>query len=122
MNDFNSHLDLSNVQPGDGVTVTIWSDSHACTVVKVTPTTVIVQRDKATRLTTPEFVVGGFAGHCTNNADIEYSYERDPEGAIIKLSRRRQGDRYIWKRAGIATREQGGFATLGRSEYYDYNF
>ena len=34
---------------GMGCTVLSWTDRHAATVIKVTPKTITVQRDKATR-------------------------------------------------------------------------
>lgn len=102
---------------GDGVTVCLYSDQHACTVIKRTKTTMIVQRDKATLSGDfrPEFEIGGFLAHCTNNSQQEYTYEADPNGQIYKC--------YWSEKYG---RWQTGNGTIevipGRHEFYDYNF
>ena len=41
-------LTPATVKVGDGVTINLWSDRHAATVIKVTAKTVTVRRDKAT--------------------------------------------------------------------------
>lgn len=106
------------VKVGDGATVHLYSDSHACTVIKVTKSTITVQRDKAILDPNfkPEFVAGGFAGHCVNQDDQTYTYERNPEGEI---------EVYRW--SNKYNRYQGGgdgsiVVTKGRREFHDYNF
>lgn len=42
------YLTPANIQVGDGVTVNLWSDRYAATVIKVTKSSVTVRRDKAT--------------------------------------------------------------------------
>ena len=53
----------ANIQVGDGVTVNLWSDRYAATVIKVTKSSVTVRRDKATLNPDfkPEWIPGGFA-------------------------------------------------------------
>lgn len=72
---------------GDGVTVNLYSDSHAYTVIKRTPATITIQQDKATLDPSfkPIFVEGGFAGHCVNQSEQKYSYERDYHGSVLTL-------------------------------------
>ena len=41
-------LTPATVQVGDGVTICYWSDRHAATVIKKTPLSLTVRRDKAT--------------------------------------------------------------------------
>jgi hypothetical protein len=100
---------------GDGCTYHLYSDSHACTVIKRTPKTITIQRDKAILSPDfkPEWIPGGFAAHCTNQYEQEYTYERDPNGEIIKAywSEKRGGFVYLDK-----------IVSLGRHEFYDYNF
>lgn len=72
-------LTPATVKVGDGVTINLWSDRHAATVIKVTAKTVTVRRDKATLNPDfkPEFIPGGFAAHCTNQSEQSYTYEPD---------------------------------------------
>lgn len=103
---------------GDGVTVCLWSDRHAATIIKRTATTITLQYDKATIDPDfkPEFIVGGFAAHCTNQEEQSYTYERNPEGAI---------ETYRWSKKN-ARYQGGGDGSIkvikGRHEFYDYNF
>lgn len=106
----------ANVKVGDGVTINLWSDRHAATIIKVTAFTVTVQQDKATLDPNfkPEWIIGGFAGHCTNQDEQTYTYERDPNGHI---------ETYRWSNK-YGQYGQPGNCTLskGRHEFYDYNF
>jgi len=106
-----------DVQVGDGVTLYLYSDSWACTVIAKTKNSITLQRDKATLDPDfkPEFIPGGFSAHCINNSDQSYSYERDPNGATYKAYWSEKEGRYkCWQ----------GEAPVGngRNERYDYNF
>lgn len=109
-------LTPATIKVGDGVTIKYWSDRHAATVIKVTNCTVTVQRDKATLDPNfkPEWIAGGFAGHCTNQDEQTYTYERDPKGEIKTF---RWSNRY--GRYGQPNDLQ---LFKGRHEFYDYNF
>jgi len=119
---------ISALQPGDGVSVSLWSDWEAYTIVSRTETRMTLQEDKATRdpAWKPEWVAGGFAGHCTNQRSQKWLYERDPTGPILQISLRKythEGtERRVWKRAGVGRHELGGAVTPGRSKFHDYNF
>lgn len=106
------------LQVGDGCTAKYYTDRSAYTVIERIGSTVTVQRDKAIRLTTPLFVPGGFAGHCTNQHEIKYRYERNPNGAMQIFTRRKNGKwiaRYQHMKGGTEL-------VPGRHEFYDYNF
>lgn len=111
--EINRELDV-----GDGVTMCLYSDQHACTVIAKTAKTITIQRDKATLDTNfkPEFIVGGFAAHCTNQEDQKWTYERDLNGEITRC--------YWSEKLGRYT--TGGDQSIrispGRHEFYDYNF
>ncbi len=111
-----THLTPANAKVGDGATISLWSDRHACTIIKVTKTTITVQRDTAILNPDfkPEFIPGGFVGHCTNQNEQSYTYERDEQGEVTTI---RWSEKY--QRYG-----RPGFPTLskGRHEFYDYNF
>lgn len=116
---FEHHKELNReIEVGDGVTLHLWSDSHACTVIARTKTTLTIQRDKAILDPNfkPEWVAGGFAGHCTNQDEQEYTYERNPNGEIIKC-------RWSEKYGRFQTGSDGSMKiSRGRHEFYDYNF
>ena len=99
---------------GAGATVVLYTDRQAHTIIAKTAQTITLQRDKVTRLTDPVIVPGGFAGHCTNNNDIEYSYEPDSNGSITKAHWSEKKQAYL----------VGGHLRVieGRHEFYDYNF
>lgn len=106
------------IEVGDGVTLRLWSDAHACTVIAKTKTTITIQRDKATLSPNfkPEWIAGGFAGHCTNQDEQTYTYERDPNGQIYRC-------RWSEKNGCYQTGSDGSMKiTRGRREFYDYNF
>lgn len=101
---------------GDGATICLWSDRHAGTIIKVTKSTITVQRDKATLDPNwkPEFIPGGFAGHCTNQEDQTYTYERNPKGETYT---------FHWSKKYNCYGQPGNLKAIkGRREFYDYNF
>ena len=111
-------IERYNVQVGDGVTICLYSDKHAGTVIKRTAKTITVQRDKATLDPNfkPEWIEGGFAGHCTNVHEQSYTYERDENGAITTYRWSDVYGRYC------SSGDQSIKIVNGRHEYYDYNF
>lgn len=107
---------LKSTKPGDGVTVNLYTDRRAYTVISRTAKTLRIQRDKATlsKDYKPKFIPGGFAAHCTNNNDQKYDYERDPDGEIKTA---------YWSEVSGCFRVGGAMVvTPGRHEFYDYNF
>ena len=103
------------VEVGDGVTLCLYSDAHAYTVIAKTAKTITIQRDKATLSPDfkPEFIPGGFAAHCTNQDEQKWSYERDPNGDVLKCRWSEKRGMFVYKGCQIRN---------GRHEYYDYNF
>lgn len=117
VNEFGRYrLTPASIQVGDGVTVNLWSDRYAATVIKVTKSSVTVRRDKAILNSDfkPEWIPGGFAAHCTNQDEQTYTYEPDENGTEYTFRWSRKYQRY----------GQPGNLTLskGRHEFYDYNF
>lgn len=106
------------IEVGDGVTMCLYSDAYACTVIAKTAKTITIQRDNAKLDPNfkPEFIPGGFAAHCTNQEDQRWTYERNPDGQITRC--------YWSEILGMYT--TGGDRSikirLGRHEFYDYNF
>lgn len=106
------------IEVGDGVTMYLWSDAHACTVIAKTAKTITIQRDKAIRDPNfkPEWIPGGFSAVCTNSEEQEWTYERNPDGEIIRC-------RWSEKYGRYQTGSDGSIRIgRGRHEYYDYNF
>jgi len=95
---------------GDGATCYIGSDSHACTVIAVSPSghTVTVQRDKVTRMDT-----NGMSD-CQ-----EYAYEPNPDGETYIATRRRTKHGTIYRVKGCSSIRVGFGA---RHEHYDFSF
>lgn len=105
-----------NVSVGDGVTVHLYTDANAYTVIARTAKTLTLRRDKAKlkKSFKPIFIPGGFFGTVINQEEQEYEYEPDEEGRIVKAywSNRKHGF-YV---------EQCLYVSYGRHEFYDYNF
>ena len=127
---------------GDGATVHGYSDAAAYTVLKVTRTTVTLQRDKATLLNGTQsgepdaltFTPGGFCGHTEGRQ--RYKYEANPEGEII-VAHLKKSPRKVslpcgeWEEVNGSLRTQklepfvafkSSRVTPGRFEHYDFNF
>ena len=120
---------LETLTVGDGATHTVWTDSHAGTVVARTEKTVTWQRDKAVLLNGSgskeadalEFTPGGFCGHTSGTQ--RYGFEPDPAGEVVRFSKRTLKDgSTVWKVVGQKTRTPGGVLSAGRHEHYDFNF
>lgn len=124
---FPNEIDLNNIldawaiyfrdyaEVGDGATVCLWSDREAYTIIKRTAQSLTLQRDKATLSPDfkPEFIPGGFCGHCVNQNEQKYSYESDPEGKKITAWWSKKNNGFYWN---------GLHVIPGRHEFYDYNF
>lgn len=113
------HKELNReIEVGDGVTMYLYSDRKAYTVIAKTAKTITIQRDKAIRDPNfkPEWVPGGFSAICVNSNDQNWTYERNPDGEIIRC-------RWSEKNGRYQTGSDGSIAIgRGRHEYYDYNF
>lgn len=110
------HLTPANAKVGGGATVCLYTDRYACTIIKVTKQTVTVRRDKATLSEDfkPEFIIGGFAAHCTNNNEQSWTYEPDENGTLYTIH---------WSKKYNSYGQPGNLRLIkGRSEFYDYNF
>lgn len=115
--DFNRELNRE-LEVGDGVTMHLWSDAHACTIIGRTAKTLTIQRDKAIRdpAFKPEWVPGGFSAICTNSEKQSWTYERDPDGEIIRCHWSEKDG--CWRAGSDGSIRIG----RGRHEHYDYNF
>jgi hypothetical protein len=128
--EYNASADaITALNVGDGVSVSVWSDVDAYTIVKKTPTTITLRRDNAELINREELVfhAGGFAAHCENQHVQRYEYSPNLEGNEIKISLRSWSDeegneRRKWKRSGTRTFEGGGNAYAGRRAFHDFNF
>ena len=105
-------LTVDNIKVGDGCFQCGWSDCLSYTIIEVKGYTALIQRDKATLITKPEFVVGGFSAHCINQESLKYDIQPDPEGYIITI------------KASPSGKHKGEFIGFGTGHYekYDYNF
>lgn len=88
---------------GMGCTILGWTDRHAATIVKVTPTQIHVRRDIAKRID------DNGMSECQS-----YTYEADPTSDVEVFRKTKNG-----------YRKSGGGSSLrigDRSEYHDYSF
>lgn len=111
----------------DPVTYTIYTDSEAGWVTKVSPNgkTIEVELAKATLLNGPNsgepdalsFSAGGFCGHTSGTQ--RWKLERSPDSKKLKFTLRKNNQ---WKIAGHATNSPGCVLRPGHHHYYDFNF
>lgn len=121
---------ISDLNMGDGISWSGYSDVYAGTIIKKTATTIIVREDLAELINGEDlrFISGGFAAHCENQRDQEYTYNPNPNGRTVKLTLRQfvshhNGETiYRWKVAGTKTRDSSGNVYPGRRKFHDYNF
>ena len=105
---------IDELEVGDHAHVCLWTDVEPVTVIKRTPKSITVRYDKATLSPDwkPEFVIGGFAGHCTNQDTQEWIIEEDKNGSTGVFRRRKNG----WYDASDCRLYPGW------RKFYDYNF
>jgi hypothetical protein len=107
---------INNVEVGLGVTTHGYSDAHAYTIIHKTKKTITIQRDDAELDNwKPEIIIGGFFGHCTNQSTQKYIYKCNIENPTTILHADKNGN---FKESGLKYPN----VTLGRNEFYDYNF
>ena len=104
-----------NAKVGDGATICLWSDREAYTIIKRTPCTLTLRRCKATLKPEwkPIWYEGGFAGHCANQNEQDYTYEEDENGRVVTVH---------WSNKWKRFRDGACTVVPGRKEFYDYNF
>lgn len=101
---------------GDHAHICRYSDIDPVTVIKKTETTLTVRIDKGELDPTwkPEFVIGGFAAHCTNNDSQRWILEEDPNGEVEVFRWHKRTNRY--------ENSIGEKLIPGWKKKYDYNF
>lgn len=93
----------------------LYSDVYPYEVVRViSPKTVEVRAMKYTQTKHPsKFLIGGFSAYCADNYAQEYSYESNPEEAIIRVRLTKRGWRLGNRRFIMEDKPV---------RFYDYNF
>jgi len=114
-------VDGNEVIEGQGVTICGYTDCDPATIVEVVnPKTIIIRKDKAVRDNSfkPEFVVGGFAGHCVNQHAQKWNIEQNVDGELSIYTLRKNG-KWVKKGQDMSSDE----LIIGqRKKFYDYNF
>ena len=101
---------------GDKAHVRMWSDECPVTIIKKTATTLTVRKDKAVLDPNwkPEFVLGGFSAHCTNNDEQKWIISDDPDGDI---------EVFRWSKRLNCFKDKCDCKLLpGWAKVHDYNF
>lgn len=104
------------LEVGDHAHVCHWSDVSPVTVIKKTAQTMTVRFDKAERDPNwkPEWEIGGFAAHCTNNDEQKWIIEEDPNGKT---------EVFRWHKSSNHFENTIGETLIpGWMKKYDYNF
>ena len=112
--------DHKDFQVGDQAHITLWTDTRPYTVIERKGKRIKLQKARATLAPTYklERIPGGFAGHCTNNRELQYDITRNEKGGLMKFGLRQDGR---WCQCGQHDRNP---TTLGKGwrAFYDYNF
>lgn len=107
---------LQSLEIGDRVHINMYSDVIPATIIKRTAKSITVRHDKGELDPTwkPEFIVGGFAGHCTNQDSQRWNIEEDLNGRVERFN---WSEKYgVWKNSCDET------LWPEWEKYYDYNF
>lgn len=91
-----------------------WTDVTPFEIVRVISDSTIEVREMDAKLADgekPEFIVGGFAGHCTNQHALKYDITSNPANRVIRIRKSKRG----WAK--------GSFRLSNEPvRFYDYNF
>ncbi len=93
-----------------------WSDVAPFEIIRVISPKTIELRAMSAELDDefkPEFVSGGFAGHCTNQGKQTYKYKSCPEGVVVRARLGKKGWKSSHGRHVLSTEPR---------KFYDYNF
>ncbi|MGL5062363.1 MAG: hypothetical protein ACRC62_20490 [Microcoleus sp.] len=116
---------IQSFEVGDLVTENFYTDAKAGRIVEVRRNgkEVVFQQDFSSLLKsfTPHFGIGGFMGHCTNQAEQSYSYEPNPDGSISIHTLRTWRGIKVWTRKGETPNGRNSI-THGQRTFYDYSF
>ena len=121
----NDRYPYDTFKVGDRANERMYTDVCPCTVVEVkrggAEVTVRMDDAKLSEGEKPEFVPGGFVGHCTNQAFLKYDIFEDPNGKLRTFTLRKWRGRYVWTPKGGSP---DGIQRLrkGWKRFYDYNF
>lgn len=115
---------LDKAKVGEGVRWKLFTDVEPGYIVGRTEKTITVRAAHATLMngfnsgTKDEltFSPGGFCGH--TSGEPRYEFAPNPDGAIMRFSRRRRG----WKLVGWRSDSPGYELYFGIGKFYDYNF
>lgn len=103
---------------GMGATNVLWTDAHAYTITRVSPSkhTFWAKRDKVERDPSfvPHYIPGGFSVHCTNDADQKWICTPDPTAEEVRVTKT--------KKKGWFSGKKGRFIVGRKHENYDHNF
>lgn len=110
---------------GDKVHRNFYSDISPATVIEVKRNgrEVTIRYDKfdLKEGQKPNFIKGGFAGHCTNQSELEYEISKDAKGEVTTYTLRKWRGRYVWTAKG--TNPDGRMEIAqGWKAFHDYNF
>lgn len=113
-------LTPETAEAGIGVTMNMYSDRHAGTIIEVRRNgkQIVIQRDKAERTNRDDdtFSPGGFVGHTESPRGQQWAYERNTDGAVMTANWSAKYSRFFIGGA------QSVSVTMGRHEHFDYNF
>ena len=105
-----------SLEVGDKVHICHYSDIDPGTVVRKTPTTIVVRYDDADLdpAWKPEFIPGGFSAICTNDSSQRWIIKEDLGGKL---------ETFRWSKRYNRYRNRSGESVYpGWYKYYDYNF
>jgi hypothetical protein len=95
-----------------------YSDINPYEVVKVISDKTIEVREMDAKLAEgekPQFIVGGFAGHCVNQRELKYDISSNDSNPVVRIRLRKNG--YFYSNNGER------FKLADEPEkFYDYNF
>lgn len=104
----------NELEVGDHAHICHWSDISPVTVIARTAKTITVRYDNAELdpAWKPDFILGGFSAHCTNNNEQQWIITENPNGKVETFRLRKIG----WRNKNNEKLYPGWL------KRYDYNF
>jgi hypothetical protein len=109
---------MKNYEVGDKATYVIYTDRMAGYIIAISKSgdQVTFQEGNATLLNVDEVKANCF------HAEQKWGIEPDPNGKIMKFSRRQFTHSECWKLVNHPTKSPGCSLHSGHSHYYDYGY
>lgn len=116
---------IQSFKVGDVATESFYTDSRAGRIIDIKRNgkEVWFQEDRSilSKSFTPHIGLGGFLGHCSNQSEQTYTYEKNKNGRVSVHTLRTWRGIKVWTRKGDRPNGHNSISH-GQHTFHDYNF